>query len=133
MSPTPGKLYDATLQEAIAAGLFHPNCAHDLNPYFPDLSPDRLPPRVDPAEQKLIDQHGYKKAQEIAYKAQQQQRYIERQIRNWKMKEVTALDPAEQIKAHKKVLEWQRAQREHLKQNPFLPRKYEREGVPGYK
>lgn len=135
MSPTTSDkvYYDATLDEAIAAGLLHPNCVHSLNPYFPDLSPKQLKTPVDPAEQKLIDQHGYRKAQEMAYKAQQQQRYIERNIRTWKMREVTSLDPAEQIKAHKKVLEWQRAQREHLKQNPFLPRKYEREGVPGYR
>lgn len=121
-----------SLSDAVSAGLFHPNCAHDISPYFPGLSPD-LEVRVDPAEQKLIDKHGYKKAQEIAYKAQEQQRYIERNIRNWKMRKVTALSDATKAQADQKVLEWQKAQRTHLAQNPFLPRKYEREAVKGYR
>jgi hypothetical protein len=121
----------SSLDDAIASGLFHPNCAHDITAYFPGLSPDQEL-RVDPEEQKLINQHGYKKAQEIAYKAQQQQRYIERNIRNWKMKEITALDDAAKAKAHRKVLEWRKAQRNHLAKNPFLPRKYEREAVKGW-
>ncbi len=119
------------LDNAVAQGLFHPNCLHSVSPYFPGLSP-KQEVRVDPAEQRLIDQHGYSKAQEIAYKAQQQQRYTERKIRDWKMRETTALDDSARNKAHRKVLDWQKAQREHLKKHPFLPRKYEREGVKGW-
>ena len=121
-----------SLDEAISAGLFHPNCAHDISAYIPGLSPEELDVRVSPEEQKLIDKHGYRKAQEIAYKAQAQQRYIERQIRSWKRREMTALDSATKAKAHRKVLDWQKAQRNHLAKNPFLPRKYEREAVKGW-
>jgi hypothetical protein len=96
------------------------------------LSPEELDVRVSPSEQKLIDQHGYEKAQEIAYKAQAQQRYMERQIRSWKRREITALDSASKAKAHRKVLDWQKVQRNHLAKNSFLPRKYEREAVKGY-
>ncbi len=119
----------SSLDEAISAGLFHPNCAHDISAYIPGLSPEELDVRVSPSEQKLIDQHGYEKAQEIAYKAQAQQRYMERQIRSWKRREITALDSASKAKAHRKVLDWQKAQRNHLAKNSFLPRKYEREAV----
>jgi hypothetical protein len=122
----------SSLDEAISAGLFHPNCAHDISAYIPGLSPEELDVRVSPAEQKLIDQHGYEKAQEIAYKAQAQQRYMERQIRSWKRREMTALDSASKAKAHRKVLDWQKAQRNHLAKNSFLPRKYEREAVKGW-
>ncbi|MGI6078301.1 MAG: phage minor capsid protein [Fastidiosipilaceae bacterium] len=122
----------SSLDEAISAGLFHPNCAHDISAYIPGLSPEELDVRVSPSEQKLIDQHGYEKAQEIAYKAQAQQRYMERQIRSWKRREITALDSASKAKAHRKVLDWQKAQRNHLAKNSFLPRKYEREAVKGY-
>jgi hypothetical protein len=117
-----------SLDSAISAGLFHPNCAHDVTPYIPGLSPDQEV-RVSKEEQALIDKYGYRDAQEIAYKAQVQQRHIERQIRSWKKRELTALDPTMKTQAHRKVLDWQKAQREHLTINPFLPRKYERESV----
>lgn len=45
---------------------------------------------------------------------------------------MTALDSASKAKAHRKVLDWQKAQRNHLAKNPFLPRKYEREAVKGW-
>jgi len=120
-----------SLNTAVSAGLYHPNCVHTISPYFPGLSP-KQEIHVDPAEQKLIDKHGYTEAQKIAYKAQEQQRYIERQIRDWKMKEITALDPTARTKAHQKVLDWRKTQRTHLEKNSFLPRKYEREGVAGW-
>lgn len=121
-----------SLDSAITQGLFHPNCAHDVSPYIPGLSPEQEV-RVSPEEQALIDEHGYSKAQKIAYKAQARQRGIERHIRNWKMRETTALDSGTQRKARRKVLEWQKAQRAHLQRNPYLPRKYQREAVPGYR
>jgi hypothetical protein len=45
---------------------------------------------------------------------------------------MTALDSATKAKAHRKVLDWQKAQRNHLAKNSFLPRKYEREAVKGW-
>ena len=117
-----------SLDEAIGGGLYHPNCAHDIGPYHPGLSPAQEV-RVSPEEQRLIDRHGYRPAQEIAYKAQQQQRHIERQIRHWKRREATSLDSATKAKSRRKVLDWQKAQRAHLKKNPFLPRDYKRERV----
>ena len=121
----------SSLNTAVSAGLYHPNCVHGISPYFPGLSP-KQEIHVDPAEQKLIDQYGYTNAQKIAYKAQEQQRYIERHIRDWKMREITSLDPAAKAKAHQKVLDWRKTQRQHITDNPFLPRKYEREAVSGW-
>lgn len=121
-----------SLDSAISAGLFHPNCAHDVSPYIPGLSPDQEV-RVSKEEQALIDKYGYREAQEMAYKAQVQQRHIERQIRSWKKRELTSLDEMTKVKAHRKVLDWQAMQREHLTANLFLPRKYEREAVKGWK
>jgi len=121
-----------SLDDAIRNGLFHPNCQHDLNPYFPGVSPDKLDVRVDPEVQKLIDQHGYTAAQRMTYQAEQQQRYIERQIKTWKRREMVSLDSSAQRKAHQKVLDWQSRQRTHINDNPFLRRKYERETVKGW-
>lgn len=116
------------LDEAIDDGLFHPNCAHDINPYFPGVSPEQEI-RVDPDERELIDEHGYSNAQQIAYDAQERQRAIERHIRDWKRKESVALTKDDKEACKAKIREWQREQRKHLKANPFLRRKYEREQV----
>lgn len=118
----------ASMDDAVADGLFHPNCAHDAVPYIPGVS-EALELHVDPEAQRLIDQHGYKEAQKIAYQAQQKQRAIERNIRHWRRREVVALDETEEQKAKAKVREWQKVQREHLSRYPFLPRKYHREAV----
>ena len=117
-----------SLDEAIGDGLFHPNCAHDINPYFPGLSPEQEI-RVDPHERALIEEHGYEQAQRIAYGAQQKQRYIERNIRKRKRRERTSLSRHERAESKSKVSEWQKKQRKHLEENKFLPRKYVREQV----
>lgn len=116
-------IWDAELQ-----GLFHVSCKHDISPFFEGITPE-LDIRVDRAEQKLIDEHGYKDAQKIAYNAQQKQRYIERQIRKYKRRDIVALDEVSQKRAKNKILEWQKRQRDHLKENTFLPRKYSREQI----
>ena len=116
------------LAVAIEAGLFHPNCLHSVDPYFPGISPEQQV-RLDPAEQQLVDKYGYDEAQRIAYSAQERQREIERNIRYWKRREMVALDSQATTKAHQKVRDWQATQRAHLRENTFLPRKYERESI----
>ena len=134
--PHEGKIYSLSgssskyppFSDAILLGLFHPNCAHDVSPFIPNVSP-KQELRVDPAEQALIDKHGYKKAQKIAYQAQQKQRYIERNIRKYKKREIASLDENTKNIAHRKMLDWQKVQREHISKNPFLRRDYGREAV----
>ena len=116
------------LSQAIRGGLFHPNCLHDTSAYFPGKS-QPLETRVDPEAQKLIDEHGYKKAQKMTYQASQKQRGIERNIRKWKKESVYSVDPNRTKFAKNKVLEWQKAQRVHIRENPFLRRKYDRESI----
>jgi hypothetical protein len=117
-----------SLDDAVSAGLFHVNCLHSLSPFYPGVSPKQLI-SVDPNERALIEEHGYSKAQEITYNAQQKQRYIERNIREWKRRETVALDTVAQNSAHRKVLDWQSAQRGHISENPFLKRDYVREQI----
>ena len=107
------------LSEAMKAGLLHPNCRHTLITYFPGIT--KLPDPVD-------DDEALK-----SYRAEQQQRYMERQIRKWKRIEAGACDPENVNKAQEKVKEWQNALREHLDNNKQLRRDYNREetrGVP---
>ena len=116
-------IWDAEMQ-----GLFHSNCKHDVSPYFEGLTEQVIAP-LDPGEAALVNKYGYEEAQKIAYKAMQQQRYIERNIRKYKRESMFSLDEVSQRKADKKVKDWQARQREHLSNNIYLPRKYAREGV----
>ncbi len=88
-----------TLAEARAAGLFHGNCRHGFGLYEPGLS--------KPIERSaLADPEGEE--------ARERQRYLERGIRSWKLREAAAMDPAAQAKAQAKVREWQARLREHI-------------------
>lgn len=101
-------------------GLKGINCRHDFYCYADDISE---PPQ---------DQEDYDPA---IYEAEQQQRYIERNIRDWK-RERDTLDAGNQdtSAADAKVADWQRKMREHLsdtadKTGIDLARLYPREQV----
>ena len=101
------------LSEAMEKGFLHPNCRHNLSTYFPGIT---TLPKV-PDEEKALEN----------YKYEQQQRYIERQIREYKRLAEGSIDKENQKKYKKKVKEWQARQREHLEENPQLRRAYNRE------
>lgn len=101
------------LSTAIANGLFHPNCRHNMTTFVPGKS--RLPQPVDDDE-ALAN-----------YEAEQQQRYMERQIRKYKRREAGSVDPVNQEAAKAKVKEWQARLRYHLKENDQLRRDRNRE------
>jgi hypothetical protein len=78
-----------TVAEARDAGLFHPGCTHDLALYTPGLT--RKPTDTDnPA----------------GYEERQQQRYIERGIRQWKKREAVAVTDEAKALATAKKREW---------------------------
>lgn len=104
------------LSEAMEAGLFHPNCRHTMTTYFPGIT--KLPEMTD--QDKAVK----------TYKAEQEQRYIERQIRRWKRREAGSTDLENAERAGNKVKEWQSRLKNHLGINQELRRDYERE-TPG--
>jgi len=66
-----------SLEEARAAGLYHPNCRHSLRPFLPGMTrPD--PPAPGPPG--------------ATYEDTQEQRRLERQLRAWQRREAVALD-----------------------------------------
>lgn len=100
---------DGTVEEATRAGLFHPNCTHNLSGYI----------------------HGATRAREAdhdpeAYAAQQRQRAMERKVREWRRREAVAVTPAAKGQARAKVKEWRDAIAAHVAEND-LPRKRNRE------
>jgi hypothetical protein len=111
----------------IAKGFVVHNCIHGIGPWREGQPIPEV--RLDPEQQKMVNKHGYQKAQEMSYDAQQKQRNIERNIRDWKTREAVSIDPLAGKKAHQKVQDWQLAQREHIKDNPFLRRDYSREQI----
>jgi hypothetical protein len=87
----------ATLDQAISAGLFHPNCRHTYSLYIPGVTRPRGVTE-DPEGDR----------------ARQQQRYLERGIRSWKRREAAALDDQATAYARRKQREWQARLREHV-------------------
>lgn len=106
------------LSEAIAGGLFHPNCRHTKQPYLDGIS--ETPPPIDETE---IHEN---------YEADQRQREIERNIRRFKRRALGSLDPENRRKAFSKVAEWQDEMRNHLKNNPQLRQNYARAQISGF-
>lgn len=117
-----------SIWDAESQGLFHPNCKHSVSAFFEGFTPD-IETRLDPREKELADKYGYKQAQKITFDAQQKQRYIERKIRQWKRREKLSLSDIDKQRSSKKVRQWQLQQRNHLKDNSFLNRKYSREQI----
>lgn len=89
-----------TVADARADGLFHANCRHALNVYVKGLT-RRMTHTADPEGDA----------------ARQEQRRLERGIRQWKRRSAVALDETAKRLADAKVREWQAALREHVKAN----------------
>ncbi len=86
------------LDEAIAEGLFHPNCGHSLGAYIPGLT--------EKPTKEQVGKGDFEEAQE--------QRKLERDIRRWKQRQAVAITDEEKKKAASKVREKQAKLREFL-------------------
>ena len=86
-----------SVDEAIRAGLLHPNCRHSLSAYLPGAT--RAPMHT-------ADPEGDEARQEL--------RRLERKVREWKRRAAGALDPAARARAEAKVRDYQRQIREHV-------------------
>lgn len=103
------------LSQAMAEGLFHPNCRHGSTTFFEGISEETPLYNQDEVEAK--------------YELEQQQRYNERKIREWKRKANGSFDENNKRKAEAKVREWQARQRELIGDNDWLRRNYHREKI----
>lgn len=111
-----------------------PNCRHNFHAI---PTSEVLTEKTD----DILEKNGFKFGDYKGsnYEALQKQRYNERQIRKWKMEEENArkiksetkLDNSVAInKAHSKVLDWQKRQRELISENKeVLKRQYDRENA----
>lgn len=88
----------SSVAEARAAGLWHPNCHHTVYRWTPGFTWPANAIQHRPG----------------TYEATQRQRAIERHIREWKRRQVAALDDATRAQAGRKVRQWQAALRQHI-------------------
>ncbi|WP_052684576.1 phage minor capsid protein [Lentzea aerocolonigenes] len=88
----------ATVEQARAAGLFHPNCRHTLLPYIPGVTRLAAPAKHDQA----------------AEDEREHLRELERKVRREKRKKSGALDDTDARKAQARIRELQAEIREHV-------------------
>lgn len=103
------------LSEAIDAGLLHVNCRHTLTTYFPDIT--NMP--TVPDEEKALER----------YKAEQEQRRLERYIRKWKRISIGSQDELNREFASNKLLEYSSQLKTHLEKHPYLRRNRQKEKI----
>lgn len=103
-----------TLGEAHAAGFQHANCRHTVGLFVPGLT------------RKMDVQP--ERGREAEYSSSQTQRYLERNIRRWKRRELGALGDDERRAARAKVRAWQQRSREFASETGRR-RRYDRESV----
>lgn len=112
-----------SIDEAKAAGLFHPNCKHTLGMYIPELDDGTdHEGKVEPAPLDMNSESSKRN------KLIEQQRANERKIRYWKKRKALAITPEEQKKCDEKIKYWQHTNLLHCEKHS-LRRQYAREGV----
>lgn len=98
-----GQLVDvhvvATLDEAMTAGLFHPNCRHSIRAYLPGVS--------------ILLKTG-RTADPVGEAARDRQRQIERALRHWREIEAAALTETGRRLAARKIAAWDAALADHV-------------------
>lgn len=79
----------ATIEQAMTAGLFHPNCEHTLTAYLPGVTMLRTTEWTDRDEQR--------------YRSTQHLRALEREVRRHKQAQAAALTDMERVRASRRV------------------------------
>ena len=120
-TPVPSPAKYPRLSEAMAGGLYHPNCKDIHTTFFEGISTPPEP--MTNAE---------KREAERVYNLEQRQRYNERQIRKYKRLSDGSVDPENKAKYQEKLEMWQNHQKKFVKANgDVLKRRYENESTLG--
>ncbi|GAA1051395.1 phage minor capsid protein [Arthrobacter russicus] len=98
----------ATVEEATATGLFHPNCKHTLSAFLPGST--------------VLRKNTWTKADEDQYKATQKLRAIERQIRTDRLVYASAVTDLEKARARRSLREHVALAKAYADQNNLLYR-----------
>ncbi len=112
------------LSVAIKQGLFHYNCRHNRLTFIDGI--DKVPDKPHYVPERTREQH-------MLYQKEQQQRYMERKIREWKRRETGALSDQEYRKARLKVRQWQSRRLHLVKDTKGLYRSHYWREKPGFR
>ena len=102
-----GRRVVASVADARAAGLLHASCRHHLGAYIEGLTKP-MTHTADPEGDRL----------------RQEQRRLERGVRQWKRREAVAMSDGERAQARAKVREWQAALKQHVDDNGLKRLRY---------
>lgn len=109
--------FEMSTQYGSGDGLGGWGCRHGFYPYFEGLSSKAF-------------EHYNENQNEECYELEQEQRYNERMIREWKRRSAVNLSAGvENSKEARKVNDWQSRQRALLKKHPDMKRNYARESI----
>lgn len=109
LSAAPDDRAAATIDEATAAGLFHPNCRHVLGPYIPGVT-------------RLAKTGTWTADDERNYAATQTLRRLEREVRAAKREQVGALNELDRKRADRLVRQRQATIRDHVQATGLVRR-----------
>jgi hypothetical protein len=98
-----------SVAEARASGLWHPNCQHPAEQWFPGYAYKPVPLQI-------------RRTREALYVASQRQRAIERTLAMWERRRSAALDDVARARANRKVRQWQSALKAHIRLHGSTPR-----------
>lgn len=108
-----------TIGDARSAGLFHPNCGHTLDTFTPGTEKLLGVQPTGPSQAEF-------ERQRLAYAQSQQQRALERKVRDAKRQKAAAITPEAQHKADRQIKGAQADLRAHTA-GTGRPRQYPRE------
>lgn len=100
----------ATIEEAQAAGLWHPNCRHTLTAYLPGVT--------------ILKPNGWTAMDELNYRNTQTLRSLERAVRASKLQAAAALTPLDKARAMRDVRAGQAKIREFTARTGLLRRRH---------
>lgn len=103
------------------------NCGHSQSAYIEGVSDTLGELSDDPLERAILKDMGEAKGNEFIYERRQEQRRMEYQIRKLKRNQAGSLDKRDREKLQESIKGYQAKLREHIKENPFLKRNYNRE------
>lgn len=107
----------ATLDQARAAGLFHPNCRHTIRAYLPGIS---------------ILLHQGRSADPAGNDARARQREIERHLRYWREQRAGALTARARDRAGERIATWDAAMGQHIREHRLTRYRYREEIGAGF-
>jgi hypothetical protein len=109
----------ATIEEATAAGLFHPNCKHTLTGYLPGVT--------------VLKLNQWTPADEAAYQDTQTLRALERAVRASKQQAAGAVNDLDKRRAQARTRDLQAQIRDHANSTGLLRRPNREQPSLGYK